>query len=284
LAEKLAVLKGRTYFLGVGAQKAGTTWLSYYLREHPDVYFSPIKEMHFWGNRTGDDKWPGSMFRKKLAEREEATGENPDVPAKLAIALRDRLRMGGDVNGYRRYFRRRVKHQSVFGEITPAYCRLKREELAFIREQFPKTKVIFLLRNPADRMWSQLRFSENFETLEELEGKVERAFQKAVYKERFDYVTTIRNLRAEFPADHVHFEFYERLFTPEAIEGICNFLEIKPFVAQFEKTRNVSIKVPLSPELRQSIVERLKPQYTFCRDAFSGDLPANWLSDLQSMT
>ncbi len=34
-------------FLGIGAQKSGTTWLYENLRRHPDVYF-PGGEMHFW--------------------------------------------------------------------------------------------------------------------------------------------------------------------------------------------------------------------------------------------
>jgi flagellin-specific chaperone FliS len=36
------------YFVGIGAQKAGTTWLANYLDAHPQVAFSPIKELHFF--------------------------------------------------------------------------------------------------------------------------------------------------------------------------------------------------------------------------------------------
>jgi len=35
-------------FLGIGAQKAGTTWLYENLKQHPDLYFPPMKEVHFW--------------------------------------------------------------------------------------------------------------------------------------------------------------------------------------------------------------------------------------------
>ncbi len=283
LAENLAILKGRTFFLGVGAQKAGTTWLSFYLRDHPEVYFSPIKEMHFWGNRNRDDNWPQSMFRKKLAKRESEMLENPDLPQKGAVALRDRIRMGTSIGGYRRFFRRRVTHEQVFGEITPAYCALEREELALIRREYPGAKVIFLLRNPVDRMWSQLRFSEKFETLEELEPKVDGAFGKKLYRERYDYVSAMRNLRAEFPAQNLHFQFYEHLFTPEAINGICRFLEIEPLPAKFERSRNVSVKMPLSPALRSRMIHQLADQYTYCRDLFAGQLPESWLKDLTQL-
>ena len=35
-------------FLGIGAQKAGTTWLYEQLRLHPDISFPAGKEVHFW--------------------------------------------------------------------------------------------------------------------------------------------------------------------------------------------------------------------------------------------
>ena len=37
-------------FLGIGAQKAGTTWLYQQLRQHPDLAFPRGKEVHFWNN------------------------------------------------------------------------------------------------------------------------------------------------------------------------------------------------------------------------------------------
>lgn len=35
-------------FLGIGAQKAGTTWLCRMLEQHPEVAFPAGKEVHFW--------------------------------------------------------------------------------------------------------------------------------------------------------------------------------------------------------------------------------------------
>lgn len=37
-------------FLGIGAQKAGTTWLYEMLRQHSDISFPLDKEVHFWNN------------------------------------------------------------------------------------------------------------------------------------------------------------------------------------------------------------------------------------------
>ena len=35
-------------FLGIGAQKAATTWLAFTLLEHPDIHIPKEKELHFW--------------------------------------------------------------------------------------------------------------------------------------------------------------------------------------------------------------------------------------------
>ena len=39
-------------FVIIGAQKSGTTSLSYYLQEHPEIYVYP-KEIHFFDDRDG---------------------------------------------------------------------------------------------------------------------------------------------------------------------------------------------------------------------------------------
>ena len=50
-------------FLGIGAQKAGTTWLYEWLRSHPQVSFPGGKEVHFWDGMTArDEGWYRSLF------------------------------------------------------------------------------------------------------------------------------------------------------------------------------------------------------------------------------
>jgi len=39
------------FFVGIGAAKSGTSWVAEYLREHPDVAMSPIKELHYFDAR-----------------------------------------------------------------------------------------------------------------------------------------------------------------------------------------------------------------------------------------
>lgn len=63
-------------FLIVGAQKAGTTSMDFYLREHPDIFMYPKKEIHFFDNderfALGKD-WYEKQFVKRKDEK--AIGE-----------------------------------------------------------------------------------------------------------------------------------------------------------------------------------------------------------------
>ena len=43
----------RIDFLGIGAQKAATSWLHVQLSDHPQVWFPAVKETHFWDRRAG---------------------------------------------------------------------------------------------------------------------------------------------------------------------------------------------------------------------------------------
>ena len=36
------------HFLCIGSQKAGTSWLFEQIRQHPDIWMPPIKELHYF--------------------------------------------------------------------------------------------------------------------------------------------------------------------------------------------------------------------------------------------
>lgn len=55
-------------FLGIGAQKAGTTWLAEQLALHPNIQFPGGKEVHFWDHHYANGyDWYESLFSEKSA-------------------------------------------------------------------------------------------------------------------------------------------------------------------------------------------------------------------------
>jgi len=49
-------------FLGIGAQKAGTTWLQVMLSQHPEINFPLGKEVHFWNHQYKGLAWYQAHF------------------------------------------------------------------------------------------------------------------------------------------------------------------------------------------------------------------------------
>jgi hypothetical protein len=57
-------------FLGIGAQKCGTSWLHRQLSQHPDIYMPPRKELHYWDqNRSRGREWYDRQFKNATAEQ-----------------------------------------------------------------------------------------------------------------------------------------------------------------------------------------------------------------------
>src|SRR5689334_3840207 len=57
------------YFVCIGAQKSGTTWLARVLSHHPDLFVTPVKEIHYFDHVLGvtqhlSDSKRRSRYRK----------------------------------------------------------------------------------------------------------------------------------------------------------------------------------------------------------------------------
>jgi Sulfotransferase family len=116
-------------FLVIGAMKAGTTSLYYYLREHPQIYLNPtLKEMRFfcYEGQTLDFKGPGDQeeYRNAITS----------------------------IDDYRAFFRG-VAHQKAIGDISVEYLYVPRT-VEHIRTYVPQAKLVAILRHPADRAYS----------------------------------------------------------------------------------------------------------------------------------
>ena len=56
-------LLANLHFLGIGAQKAATTWLYHMLKRHPQLWLPPRKEIHFWDKHYEKGlRWYASLF------------------------------------------------------------------------------------------------------------------------------------------------------------------------------------------------------------------------------
>lgn len=116
-------------FLGIGVPKAGTTWLYEVLDSHPHIWVPEHeREVHFF-NRYYKDRgldWYGQFF---------PNGEN-------------------------------TPYQAV-GEVTPHYLYCERERIEALQAEVPSVqKLLLMLRNPVDRLYSGYWFSRRVDNLD----------------------------------------------------------------------------------------------------------------------
>lgn len=148
-------------FICVGAQKAGTRWLFDQLAFHPDFWMPPIKELHYLSQGKRFLRFARPLHERasrslRSANRRRARGnERPLAPADIAW-LEARMWLHKrplDLDLYARLFNPRGDRLS--GDICPPYAILPDAEAKAVRERFPKTRIVYLVRDPIDRFWSQ---------------------------------------------------------------------------------------------------------------------------------
>jgi hypothetical protein len=163
-------------FLCVGAQKAGTGWLYEQLRAHPDFWMPPVKELHYFdrprGPRERVSLWR-LLLDRKAARRFWLARRRRRLRRKTARDARDLQFLDAmeplyeqpeiDFDAYAALFQ--AKGPLISGDVTPAYSTLHDEIIDRITMRFPNLRVIFLARDPVERVWSQLSMRIRHQTI-----------------------------------------------------------------------------------------------------------------------
>ena len=174
---------------GIGAQKAGTSWLYKYLSEHPQVLESPIKEIHYFDTKYMPEYFKG--FNRRVLDRFKKS-KKPYWFFRLAMI--------NDESAYIGYFKMLYSNQKILPDITPAYSILNADIYKKMGRMHPKTKFLFILRNPVDRIWSQVRALLRHDPTLSIDKVTRRALKAdADFWLRTDYRRTIQELYQVIP-------------------------------------------------------------------------------------
>ncbi len=135
-------------FFIVGAPKAGTTSLYHYLDQHPHIYMSPIKEPCFFAAEIREANCDSDQ-RSRIAHDTRGLREFLSGP------MREK-RFGGIVTGWEDYLRLfdNATNESALGEASVCYL-WSPTAPERIAERIPDARILVMLRNPADRAFSQ---------------------------------------------------------------------------------------------------------------------------------
>ena len=287
-----------TLLYGVGATKAGTSWLYRYLADHPECHLRTVKELHYWDSFAANQRDKQiSAFRGLLeryeATRDEADQANPrrgwqvenmnrriaDMEALIPVIDGDRA---GETS-YRRYLTEGSDGALLVGDLTPAYGLLPKSQLSRMAA-LPGAKFLLLMRDPVERLWSHVRMQarRHCQPGETPEVKAPRILNRAMkgktethIPERGDYRGMIERLRATVPTSRLMLEFAEVMFTPAGLRRICAFLGITYVPADTDRRVNESQHIALGDAQRAQAAEFLRPQYEFV-EGVMGHLPDAW--------
>jgi Sulfotransferase family len=208
-------------FLGIGVEKAGTTSIYNYLKQHPQVYMSPVKETNFL----------------------ERDWENVDDETKRR--KKDRI---DTFEKYCQLFNN-VTDEIAIGEISPNYLFHHQSSSERILRYVPQAKLIAILRDPADRAYSDHlmhvrdAIGQNVRSLsEQIESRSQQSFtiRKGFYYEPLKYFFD------KFGADQIRVYLYDDLCKDAIalIQDMYQFIGVDNTFVPDVTVRNQVAQVP----------------------------------------
>lgn len=235
-------------FLCIGGQRCGTTRLHRILNAHPEI----------------------SMTQQGVGEFEKE------------IHYFDRFVLTHDFDWYESHF----PDHGIGGEITPAYSTLSSSCVRLIHQYLPEAKIIYVVRSPVDRIWSQIRMMQsawhssdicNFDLL-----TLVRLFDSPAVHLRSDYLKTYMLWRNTFGIKNILLLTFDDLILFEGLKKTLNFLQV---TSEWIPSEENASKVLSSPALEMPRELRWLCAACWLRmlEKFSEFLPSSisWLEEMR---
>jgi len=265
-------------FLIIGAAKAGTTSLVEYLKQHPDIYFSPIKEPHFFSTDIKPENFNQRYYSNVVVDLDAYFRQKP-LKEIFEAYVRDEAQ-------YRQLFQH-ARPDQVKGEASTTYLYAK-EAARNIRETIPEAKITAILRNPLERAYSHylmaLKFgftSESFlQALKTDQQKTEKGWGiSELFLELGLYYEQLKRYYEQFPASQIKILFHEDFYAQpnHVLEQLTTFLGVKSHTFDTGETHNqggvprfrrlnemlnkLGLRMQLGKMLPANIKSRLKKLY-----------------------
>ena len=218
-------------FFIVGAPKAGTTSLYYYLKRHPEVFMSPVKEPNFFSY--------SETVKQNLYHKEKGVGTLEEYKELFASA-----------NG----------HHKAIGEASVSYL-FYPSVPEKIKQMVPGARIIISLRNPVERAYSHYYMEHKLgyvsESFEDIVFKRSKHPNAHLYYQQFVelglYYEQVKRYFDAFGKDQVRVFIYDDLTDKleSMILAVFDFLAIdKTYIPSLEGRYN-TYSIPRNPFFRK---------------------------------
>ncbi|MFN0275516.1 MAG: sulfotransferase family protein [Chitinophagales bacterium] len=218
-------------FLIVGAGKAGTTSLHLYLQQHPEVFMSPVKETNYFSDADMKFEHFNLDYRQDIGI---------DIDKYLAGAMDKKVHIAHirTWEQYKKLFRD-VKEEKAIGEVSNSYLSLP-SAAQEIRKKLPGVKIVMILRNPVERLYSQFLMNlklgkitekDLLKEIQQDESKKEKGWGVShMYLENGMYYEQVKRYYNLFPLSQIHIIYFED-FKKDAgaeMKKLFSFLGVDP--------------------------------------------------------
>ena len=277
------------FFVGIGSQKAGTSWLWAYLQSHPLVGRSPVKEFHLFDSKFTQvhagviREYP--RIRDNLRSLAAFARQHPLLGTRLLWHYSGTLLYS--VSSYRKYLELIARGKVLGGEITPAYAMLEADGIQAIETALGRPKYLWILRNPADRFWSHIRYRARWK--DDLTGteSITELLGQDLYRLHSAHKRTYLAYRDIIAEGRLHIMFYEHVFdatrNQQVCDDLCDFLGLDHHQADRMKQVNVGDKWSTDIFDRKAVVAAMEEDYRFFAETFGPALPQSWRDDLAGL-
>ncbi len=254
-------------FLCIGAHKAGSTWLYQQLDSHPDFWMPPVKELHYLDQLSRVQRAAGPRCRderdRRFLERLQSLSAEPGI----------------DLENYGRLFE--PKASLLSGDISPNYSTLGNKVIRQVVGYFPNLKVMFLARDPVERVWSHLSMEVYYRQIEPFDvtniDEVNRnLLRRGMLLRSYPSAVVARWKRYVHPAQFRVYFFDDLQSNPaELRRSILYFLGADPdkpgsrLTADYNSWTKME-KLPLTDKVRSHLAKFFKKELKSCAARLGG--------------
>lgn len=218
-------------FLIIGIQKAGTTSVYNYLKQHPEVYLSPVKETDFLEKDWSKLIEQGHQFNhKKIITFEQ----------------------------YKNLFKG-VTNEIAIGEISPNYLFHYKTSTGLIKKYVPNAKLIAILRNPIERAISDYLMhvreaQSNVPLKEQIQYKADKSF--VIRKGK--YFQAVKYYFEQFGREQVSIFLYDdlRKDAKKFIQNIYKTIGVDPDFEPDTSRKSQVAQVPKNQAVNNLLVRK----------------------------
>ncbi|MFV8819976.1 sulfotransferase [Haliea sp. E17] len=230
--------------------KSGTTWLFRQLEQHPGIHFSPEKELHYLADSSGHR---GALtFGYRLGRWRNARARSADGLSWRDTAwYLDYLLAPRTWGWYERRFSG-VANGQYCADFSNLSVLLSRGDWERLLQRVGELRIVYVLRDPLDRIWSHLKFHYHLggdEAQLEMLARATSGTAPQEFLEHSLYAKHLRNMLEVLPREQIHIVYYDDISQrPEQVlRGVEAFLGLPAHdyaPAKLQRRINPSAQLP----------------------------------------